>query len=113
MPSSNIKYEASSEIHVKSESFYIDIMASPKQHFKKIFEDEYSDTDKLKVVVFNCYFIKYHLFVQRKQCSLCIRENLRSVTFLTRVKPRSSKLKTCCFFVRTDRSSLELHFFYW
>jgi hypothetical protein len=66
MPSLNIKCEASSEIHVTSESFHIDVMASPKQYFKKIFEDEYSDTDKFKVIVFICYFIKYRLFVDLK-----------------------------------------------
>jgi hypothetical protein len=38
-------------------------MASQKENFKEIFDNELPDTDKLKVIVFICYFIKYHLFV--------------------------------------------------
>ncbi len=43
--------ETCSKIQVKSEPSHIDIMVSPKEHFKKLFEDEkYTNAHKLKVI---------------------------------------------------------------
>jgi hypothetical protein len=52
MQSPKIKCETYSKIHVKSEPSHIDIMVSPKEHFKKTFEDaKYTNADKLKVIL--------------------------------------------------------------
>ncbi len=52
MQSPKIKCVTCAKIHVKSQSSHIDIMVSPKKHFKKMFEDEkYTNADKLKVIL--------------------------------------------------------------